>query len=434
MYFLPTWSKDYPIFFLGGISIAISSWVRISGMLIAYGFGDLLSSFRGGRWMEATIIKRMIEESKQEPKPSYVVKDFSPYDPVSSLSLIYSLPPEITPLKLDWNESSIPPSPKVLKAIQDALNNGLHLNWYPELSAPRLREAISKYTGIDRENILVTNGSDDALDLICRTYIDPMDDCLTIWPTYGHFVVFAKARGAKIRQTNPIDPFDVQTDYIQQTIRKDTKMVYIASPNNPTGVVTPPKDIELLCSSWPSTLFVVDEAYFEFSGITSVPLVKSYKNLVITRTFSKCFGIAGLRVGYLITQRPVLDNIKKIYNPKSVNTIAQIGAEAALSDPEYKDMYVSEVRKSKDYLCGWFRSKGMIVKNTEANFVLLKLKSPKKFVERLEKIGIFVRDRSHIKGFEGYIRITVGTVAQMKDLTSRIEKLMIEEPYLFEKP
>lgn len=367
------------------------------------------------------------------PRPSRVVDGLAPYDAVSSLDAIRALPPDVVPLKLDWNESAIAPSRQVIEAIQKFLGNTHHLNWYPDLGATRLRTALSAYAGVPADSILVTNGSDDALDLLCKTYLDARDDVLVAWPTYGHFLVFARSRGLEPRRVVAADPFEIPTRAILDAIGPRTQMVYLASPNNPTGVVVPNDDIAMLCRTFPTTLFLVDEAYHEFCGKTAAGLVERHPNLVVTRTFSKCFGIAGLRVGYLMTGPAVMHELRKLYNPKSVNVLAQVGAQAALSDRLFREDYVREVGLSREYLAAALRARGAEARSTEANFVLVRVREPMRLVGALETAGVFVRDRSHLEGFEGWVRFTVGTVPQMKDLVDRIDRLLQDDPALLDR-
>ena len=381
--------------------------------------GVALRAIPGGTDLEA-----------QEPRPCRNVLGLAPYDAVSSLAAIRELPEGVEPLKLDWNESTIPPSPRVIEAIVKFLENAHHLNWYPDLGARRLREALASYTGVPAERILVTNGSDDGLDLLCRTYVEGGDDVVVAWPTYGHFLVFARARGVEPRLVMPPDPFEVPAAALRDAIRPDTKVVYVASPNNPTGVVTPVEEVARLCRGRPGTLFIVDEAYYEFSGVTCTGLLAEMPNLVVARTFSKCFGIAGLRVGYMMASDSVIAHLSRLYNPKSVNALGQVGALAALEDIESRKRYVREVREARSLLVKELLARGATVRGGEANFVMVRVSSPHRLVKALESVGVFVRDRSQMKGLEGFVRITVGTVEHMRDLLGRIDRLLQVEPDL----
>lgn len=368
------------------------------------------------------------------PSPSRYVKALTPYDAVSSLGKIASAKEGLPPLKLDWNESTIPPPPRVQQAILEFLLGKHPLNWYPDLSARALREALADYVGLPPDWILVTNGSDGALDLLCRTYLEPGDEVATIWPTYGHFIIFAKACGATVREVENEDCFSVHTESILRQVSPHAKVIYVASPNNPTGVVTPKEDVARICKAFPESLVIVDEAYFEFSGKTSASLVPEFENLVITRTFSKCFSIAAVRVGYLLANTGIVHELKKLHNPKSVNAIGQVAATAILQEREFRESFVQEVQTARESLVSALRARGAEVRSTEANFVLLRLANPKAFVQALESVSVYVRDRSEIRGFSGYVRITVGTKAQMEDLICRIDKLLESQPTLLEPP
>ncbi|MBP7127004.1 histidinol-phosphate aminotransferase family protein [Myxococcota bacterium] len=393
----------------------------------------MFASRQGGSVIQETP-KQTTVHTLPVPAPSRATESLAPYDAVSSLSVIRRLPRGAVPLKLDWNESSIPPTPKVIEAITGFLANGHHLNWYPELGATGLREDLARYTGVPADGILVTNGSDDALDLLCRTFIDPGDDVVVVWPTYGHFLIFARGRGVEPRKAMPPDPFQDPVSTLLEMLTPSTRMVYLPSPANPTGVLTSPQDVASLCRAFPATLFVVDEAYYEFAGITSAPLVQHLPNLAVTRTFSKCFGIAGLRVGYLLAGPYLIGHLRKLYNPKSVNALAQVGARAALADVDAREAYIAQVRGARAFLVTELRRRGAEVRNSEANFINVRVRDPKRLVQALESVAVFVRDRSHLEGFEGYIRITIGTLSQMNDLVERIDLLLEREPDLLAAP
>lgn len=385
---------------------------------------------------EGPMATRSSSESKVSggPTPSRPISDLSAYDAVSSLEKIGRCRSDIQPLKLDWNESTIPPSPRVIQAVLDFLHGNHPLNWYPDLAATPLREAIGRYTGVPADNILITNGSDAALDLVCRTYLDPGDCVDVVWPTYGHFLVFARACGAVPREIEPSSPFEVPTEVLLERVQPDTKIVYIASPNNPTGVVTPAADVARICEAFPSSLVIVDEAYHEFCGETAAALVRTLDNLVVTRTFSKCFSIAAVRVGYLLAAHGVMRHLRKLHNPKSVNALGQVAALAALEDREFRERFVAQVREAGEVLVAALRERGAEARTTRANFVLVRVANPGRLVKALEEEGVFVRDRSHIRGFEGYVRITLGTCAQMVDLIERLDRLLARDPLLLAPP
>lgn len=375
-----------------------------------------------------------IDVRDRGPRPSRHLGEVTPYDAVSSLEKMGAVHPDFPPLKLDWNESTVPPPPGVARAIVEFLGGSHPLNWYPDLRADALRKALERYTGVPAEGILVTSGSDAALDLVCRTYLDPGDEAVVASPTYGHFLVFARARGATLTEVQAASPFAVPTGALLDRLRATTQLLYLASPNNPTGVVTPAEDVERICRAFPSTLVVADEAYHEFCGETCAPLVRLLPNLVVTRTFSKCFSIAGLRVGYLLAGEGVMRELLKLHNPKSVNAVGQVAAVAALEDREFREAYVAEVRAAMEALVAALRERGAEARSTPANFALVRVADPAGLVRALETVGVFVRDRSHIRGFEGIVRVTVGTRAQMEEVVRRIDRLLETRPDLLAPP
>jgi histidinol-phosphate aminotransferase len=194
----------------------------------------------------------------------------------------------------------------VIERIQAFLGNTHHLNWYPDQRAAELTEKLAGYTGQPLDRILVTSGSDAALDILCQTFLDADDEVVVPSPTYTHFLTYAEARGAHVHQIFGANPFELDLQSVLDALNYRTKMVYLVSPNNPTGVVWPASVVARIARQVPQALVIVDEAYFEFCGKTAVELVERYSNVVVTRTFSKSFGIAGLRVGYMLATERVI--------------------------------------------------------------------------------------------------------------------------------
>ena len=380
---------------------------------------------------------RVVEPAKEAGRPllrevpgpsrialAHSLRELTPYSPVSSQHAIKALGGQTPIFKLDWNEATIPPSPKVKEAISQYIAEGGELNWYPELGAKSLCLALSDYTGLRPDSILVTNGSDDALDLICSSFIDKGDEVVVPVPTYNHFVVFAQSRGANIKSVLFEDPFAADIDTVMDAMSENTRMLYLVSPNNPTGVVTSPEDVVRVCEAFPNTLVIVDEAYFEFSQVSSIQLVQRFTNLIVTRTFSKAFGLAGLRVGYLSAHPDIIDGLGRIYNPKSVNTFAQIGTIAALDDIDYLNSYLDQVLTAKELLRTFFATRPNIQTwVTDANFVVVRVPNIQESLRRLESLGVYVRDRSSYPGLEGCLRMSVGTVEQTQKLIDRLAKV-----------
>ncbi|GMV39229.1 MAG: histidinol-phosphate aminotransferase [Myxococcales bacterium] len=367
------------------------------------------------------------------PLPSRYVAGIRPYDAVSSRDKIDSGCVRDV-YKLDWNESTIPPSPMVLAAIGRFLSNTHHLNWYPELYSKRLTTALASYVGVPEGSLLVTNGSDDALDLVCRTYLDDGDEVVVPSPTYTHFLVYAGARGAQILRVYAEDPFHQNLDGILKSVGYRTKLIYLVSPNNPTGIRYSEEQVSRVLEAAPGAIVIVDEAYFEFCGVSVAVLTQRYPNLVVTRTFSKSFGIAGLRIGYAVACPEVIETLKRIFNPKSVNVLGQIAAEAALQDREYLDRYVASVTAAKELIREHLDARGVECRVTPANYVLIRVPDAKRFCALLEDEGVFIRDRSSIPQLQHYARMSVGTVEQTGEILRRVDRVLDRMPYVVRLP
>ncbi len=375
---------------------------------------------------------RLIEDSKYTKNTlsdveskidvAYSIRRLKPYEVVESRGSEQVLRGDKA-FKLDWNESTISPSPKALNAIQSFVSGNGGLNWYPSLGSRSLADSLSEYTQLPAENILVTAGSDAALQLICDTYLDTNDEVVIPVPTYNHFLVFAQSRGVRLISIQPNDPFYADFDLLESTLSNRTRLVYLVSPNNPTGTLFTEEQIETLCTNYPSTLFVVDEAYFEFAQVTSINLVTRFRNLLVTRTFSKAFGLAGLRIGYLAAHESLITGLSKIYNPKSVSTLSQIGAEAALSDMPYLNAYLDEVSRSKTLLLGYFRGIGIDAFSTPANFIVVRLPQIEDTLSKLSAQSIYIRNRSNYPGLAECARMSVGTVSQTEELIEQLNRI-----------
>jgi histidinol-phosphate aminotransferase len=329
----------------------------------------------------------------------------------------------LTALKLDWNEGVIPPPPSVRKALIDFVitSEGNNLKWYPHLSGGiELSNALTAYCNVIPENILITNGSDDALILLCYSLLGHGKTALVPSPTYEHFCVNAINTGASLIRLQPKeDPFTIQLDPLISSIETNhPNLVYIVSPNNPTGVQWLPSDIKGLASRYPNVHFIVDEAYYEFGIIdeatgkplTCVPISVMYPNVIITRTFSKAFCLAAIRCGYIVAHPNTIENLRSYYNPKSVNELAQIAALNALKEYEsYYLPYIKATNAARNQFIKILIENGIMVKSGGGgNFVCVKVQEnqTQEICRKLEEKAIFVRDIN--SRFPGFIRISIG--------------------------
>ncbi|MSP71890.1 MAG: histidinol-phosphate aminotransferase family protein [Myxococcales bacterium] len=352
------------------------------------------------------------------------IREVKPYLATSSLEAIHGRPDQV-PLKLDWNESTVPPSPKVISAITAFLGQEHHLNWYPVLNSTNLIEKLERFHGLSGDRLLITNGSDDALDTICTTYLDPGDTVLVPSPTYTHFLVFAQKRSANIVPVYGEDAFGPNLEgIIDAAVRLRPRLLYLVNPNNPTGVIYSPDEVSAIAAACPETLVICDEAYSEFAGVSAIGLLEAHPNLIITRTFSKAYGIAGLRIGYAMGAPEVIRDLRRVFNPKSVNVLAQIGAMAALEDQEYLNWYLGEVKASKALIEAYFQRRALDCRITPANYFLVHFDQAPWVVKRLQEEGVYVRDRSGLNQLAGYVRFSIGTTDQTRDLLKRLDQIL----------
>ncbi len=357
-------------------------------------------------------------------EPARIIRGIKPYQAVSSLNLIRAQP-DRTAYKIDWNESTVLPSPNVAQAITGFLSENLHVNLYPVLDSANLIEKLSRFYAIPEENLLVTAGSDEALNAICTTYINAGDPVLVPSPTYEHFVLFAQIRGARIVRWYAEDPFKSDLEgLLAQVKRIQPRMVYLVCPNNPTGVMYRPDEIAQLLQAAPETLFIVDEAYGEFARATALELLRDYKNLVITRTFSKAYGLAGLRIGYMFADAALIRDIHRVVSPKSVGILSQLGAIAALEDQDHLNRFVDAVEQSKVQIAVWAEKHGIECHITPANFVMMRFEQAPWVVRQLAEEGIYVRDRSSMEKLQGFVRFSVGTPEQTDGILRGLESVL----------
>lgn len=346
------------------------------------------------------------------------------YNPVTSLEKIAKskLPPAAVH-KLDWNEGTVAPAPAVSAAMIEYIQagEGAYLKWYPELAGGEgLRAELASYCGVDRDRVLVTNGSDDALILLCQAFLERGAVTLAPTPTYEHFCVNALAGGAHLVRIDLADPFTADVEHLAAGIsRHHPRLVYLVSPCNPTGIEWDPETVRTLAACFPETMFLVDEAYHEFGTVdprtgqpgTCAQLAATHRNVIVTRTFSKAFCLASVRCGYIVAHPSTLNQLASRYNPKSVNQFAQVAALAALREREtYYRPYIERTHVARESFQTDLEARGVQVRSGGAgNFVCIRVPDGRtaELCERLEAHAIYVRDLN--ARFAGHVRVTVGT-------------------------
>ena len=306
----------------------------------------------------------------------------------------------------DWNESEFPPTNKVFEVMKSFYR----YERYPDITAKQLKNKLSEYVSLPVDFIEVYNGSDDALKDIITVFVDRDTKVLSYQPSYTQvntFITTNTEHYEKINIQDPLGEHHYDFDYC-----KSADVVYLVNPNNPTGKLLPVKEIEKLVKQYPNTLFIVDEAYYEFAKQSCTHLVVSHKNLIVTRTFSKAFGLASVRLGYCMAHPDTLSDVRKIRNGKAVNALGQLCGIAALNDLDYLQSRIDEMNDAKKFFIDNLPNYYQTV-NSDANFVLVKTPDSKKVLEKMRENKILIRDRSAFENLENCVRITIGSKKQI---------------------
>lgn len=326
-------------------------------------------------------------------------------------------------LRLDFNENTVGCSPKVLARLRDLRAEDLAR--YPEREP--VEALVAKHGGVQPEELLLTNGVDEAIHLLCETYLEPGDEALLVVPTFAMYEISAAATGARVVPVPASKDFEFPAADLLARLDSRTRLVAIASPNNPTGAVAEPPDLLEIARRAPHAVILLDEAYFEFYGKSLAPQWRDYPNLFVARTFSKAYGMAGLRVGTLMGVAEQIAMVRRLASPYNVNGVALACLPAAIEDQEYVRDYVSQVREGRNSLCQSLMTWGIPHWPSQANFVLAKFGNRKDaFMSAMRARGILVRDRSRDPGCDGCVRITLGTLEQTTRLLETLQTVLAE--------
>jgi len=311
-----------------------------------------------------------------------------------------------TGLRLDFNESTVGCSPRVLARLR-SLDSEL-LARYPEREP--VEAEVAGFLGLDPEQVLLTNGVDEAIHLLCSAYLDPGDEALIVVPTFAMYALFAQAEGARVVEVRAGDDFTFPQDDVLVQFTPRTRLIAVANPNNPTGVAVAGNVLVQIAQAAPQAAVLIDEAYFEFHGETLIDRTQRIENLFVARTFSKAYGLAGLRIGILAGSARQMAMVRRVASPYNVNGAALAVLPEALHDQEYVDGYVAEVLRNRERLQRELGRLGLRYWPSHANFVLVSIgPAHTEFVRALHDRGILVRDRSADPGCEGCVRLTVGS-------------------------
>lgn len=318
---------------------------------------------------------------------------------------------EFSGILLDFNERTLPPSSKVQKAVEEFLKTN-KMQLYPEYGD--LERKLAQYVSVKTDQIMVTNGSDQGIDLIFRTFTEAGNTIIIPTPSFAMFYQSAQIVGNKIlRPLYTKESLSFPIEKLIGMINESVKLIVICNPNNPTGTLVSIDDIQKIAQEAPNAIILVDEAYFEFSNVTVVPLIKKYPNIIVVRTLSKAFGLPSLRAGYIVASNVYINELLKVRGPYDVNMMAYTTSLAALDDLKDVQKYVNEVmNQAKPMVEEFFTKNGITFYQSAGNFLLYR-PIQKEEEKILKEKGILVRpqDKANI---ENTVRLSIGTVNQMK--------------------
>jgi histidinol-phosphate aminotransferase len=325
-------------------------------------------------------------------------------------------------LRLDFNENTVGCSPRVLEQLRRL--GPEQLARYPEREP--VEAAVAEMLGVAPLELLLTNGVDEAIHLLCQTYLEPGDEALIVVPAYSMYRIYAMASGAEVVSVSAGKDFQFPTVDLCKRITSRTRLIAIANPNNPTGTVVSGDELLRIARSAPGAAVLVDEAYVEFYGQSVLSARNEVLNLFVARTFSKAYGLAGLRIGVLIGDAEQMRAVRPVSSPYNVNAVALACLPEALRDQDYIQRYVAEVRESRARLEQALEVDGIQFWRSHANFVLAQVGAAAAFVELMRRRGILVRDRSGDTGCEGCVRITLGPHAHADRLLTALQETLEE--------
>ncbi len=330
-------------------------------------------------------------------------------------------PTDMAYIKLNTNESPYPPSEEVIAALTKEEAENLRL--YPDPECKKLRDALAESVGTGRENIFVSNGSDDILNFAFMAFAGTGGKAVFPNITYGFYEVFAQLHGVDYKEMLLKEDFSIRMeDYFHKNA-----MVVIANPNAPTGLVLSKYQVEAIVKNNPDNVVLIDEAYIDFGGASCAPLTKIYDNLLVVQTFSKSRSLAGARLGFAVGNKEIIADLEKIKystNPYSINRLTLAAGTAAVKSPAYYKDRCSQIIKTREYTKEKLKNMGFFVTDSCANFLFVKKEgvSGAYIYQKLREKGILVRhfDAPEIADFN---RITIGTNQQMDALIEALKTI-----------
>ena len=328
-----------------------------------------------------------------------------------------------TGLRLDFNENTQGASPRALSRLRELTLE--ELARYPEREP--VERQVAEFLGLSPAEILLTNGVDEGIHLLCQTFLQEGDEAVIVVPTFAMYELLAASAGAKVIAVPAARNFEFPTEAVIAQIKERTRLIAVANPNNPTGEVATREELLRVALAAPQAAVLLDEAYFEFHGESMLGDVRDVENLFVARTFSKAYGLAGLRIGVLAACEQQMRMVRKVASPYNVNSVALACLPTAMEDQEYVRGYVAEVVRGRERLQHALEELGIRYWPSRGNFVLASFGDhARQVVTALGRRGILVRDRSSDWGCAGCVRMTVGNERQMDELLAALDTTVRE--------
>ncbi|MDH4227388.1 MAG: histidinol-phosphate transaminase [Deltaproteobacteria bacterium] len=327
-------------------------------------------------------------------------------------------------IKLASNENPLGPSKKAVEAIARELTK---LNRYPDGSCYYLKKRLAAFLKVSEDSLIIGNGSNEIIELLIRTFLKPGDEVLMGDPSFAVYPLVTQAAGGVSVKT-PLNDLTIDMEALGDALTDKTRLVFISNPNNPTGTIVKGKELDaFIAKATKNAIIVIDEAYVEYvtdrDFPDSIKYLDSGKAVIILRTFSKIYGLAGLRVGYGIASPKIIDYLNRVRQPFNVNSLAQVAATAALDDTEHVERSRKTNSDGLQMLFTELERKGFVCVPTEANFFLVKVGRGDVVYNELLKKGVIVRPMKSYSLPE-YIRVTVGTEAENRRFLEAFFKVM----------
>lgn len=332
-------------------------------------------------------------------------------------------------LKLDWNEADRLTSDRVREKLTALVQDPHSIIWYPEAYPQGLHQALANHHHISEANVLATHGSDMALAYLAQCFVTRGDKVMIVVPGYDNFRAVAEQSGGTALHFSYLGEGEFPLSEMLKAIQEEMpRLIYLTNPNNPIGYCLSREQMTALCSAAArvNALVILDEAYAEFAELDCVPLIAQFSNLVIVRTFSKAFGLAGLRVGYLLGDVSLIETIKRVANPKHLTTFAQVAAQTSLEDWGQVKAHIEEVKKQRTRFIQFLRDHDVKCFDSNGNFVLFQMPHASDLAQWFETKGILVRDRSN--QLAQSVRITIGGQESTDRLMALFEEYWQRSP------